>query len=91
MSILDHYWSIRLRWANGKGLASGNGATMTLACQPFLGFDYVEIDYAPGACELVRRTSGDRLEDMRPHEIEACQRYLAALDVTDPPDLEPDA
>lgn len=87
MSILDHYWPARLRWTNSKGgFASRNGTSMALTRRPFLGFDYAEIDYAPGACELVRRTSGDRLEDMLPHEIEACQRYLAALDITDPPD-----
>lgn len=88
MSIRDHL-PIRLWWAGGKGLAISNGAMMTLRCPPHIGFEYAEIDYAPGACALVRRAAFDRLDDMTPDEIAACMLYLAEL-AADPPDLAPD-
>ena len=80
---------MRLRWQGRRGIASGSGAMMTLGAPPPLGFDFAEIDYAPGICALIRRHSWEPLTDMLPSEIAQCRMYLAALDA-EPPELEPD-
>lgn len=79
MSLVDHL-PLRLRWDGRRGMARSRDVVMSLAAPPPLGFRFVEIDYAPGACEMVRREPWAALDDLRPHEIEACRAYLAALD-----------
>jgi hypothetical protein len=71
---------LRLKWYAGRGLAIGNGAMMTLSCPPYLGFDFVEIDYAPGLCELVRSRACEPVRDMWTDEAAACARFLRALE-----------
>lgn len=79
VSITDHL-PFRLRWHGGKGFASGNSVIMALIDQPELGFVYVELDYAPGVCALVRRAACHAVSDMTVDEVMACRAFLAALD-----------
>lgn len=88
MSLTDHL-PLRLRWDGRKGLAKARDVVMTLCAPPTLGFSFAELDFAPGACEMVRRRPWDALDDLRPEEIRACRAFLAALD-SQPPDLPPD-
>lgn len=87
MSLTDHFPQ-RLRWDGRKGLARSRDVVMTLCSPPCLGFAFAELDFAPGACAMVRRHPWDALEDLSPDEIRACRAYLAALD--SPPDIDMD-
>lgn len=78
MSIADHL-PLRLRWYGGRGLARWRDGMMTLCAPPELGIEYEELDYAPGVCALIRRHISDAIDDMRPHEFDACARFLEAL------------
>jgi len=61
---------------------------MTLSAPPHLTFEFVEIDFAPGCCALVRQNIGSALRDMYGNEIAECRRFLAALESV--PDVEGD-
>jgi hypothetical protein len=89
MSVED-YFPVRLQWNGRAGIIRSRYMVMTIHAPPVLPFSYVEIDFTPGACSLIRRRPPDRMDDMEPGEVEACRLFLARLDA-DPPDLAPDA
>ena len=80
MSIIDQL-PPRLCWDGRRGIAVGTGAMMTLAAPPYIGVEFVELDYAPAVhvC-LIRRAPGSPINDMAGDEIAACRRFLAALE-----------
>jgi hypothetical protein len=88
MGLTDHL-PLLLRWDGRRGIAKARDVVMTLCAPPPLGFRFVEIDFAPGACTLVRRRAWDALDDLLPSEIAACRAFLSAMD-SEPPDLSPD-
>lgn len=87
MSLLDQL-PTRLWWRAGRGLAKGNGAMMSLSVPPYLTFEFVEIDFAPGVCALVRPADSSPMREMFADEMAECRRFLAALDEV--PDVDGD-
>ena len=88
--MIADWLPLRLLWRAGSGgMARSRDVVMMLVEAPVLGFSYTELDFAPGACALVRRRAWDAIDDLLPSEVAACLAFLAAMDA-DPPDLEPD-
>lgn len=84
MSLTDE-WPTRLRWYNGAGFVRTQAVYMSLTVPPYLGrdIDFVELDYAPGIVQQIRRRVDQPLDDLNDLELRACNAYLFAL--SDPP------
>jgi hypothetical protein len=79
MSILDHIPTVRIYWDGRAGVAHGARGKVTLKEKPELGFRFVELDYSPGICCLVRRETWHKMDDMQPAEWAACALFIRSL------------
>lgn len=78
MSILSGRDVTRLYWCPGHGgSATRKGRTVPLAEPPDLGHGPVyACDFCPAILASVRRTVGDKDDDMRQDEISAAREFL---------------
>ena len=77
----DLFYTTRLRWSGGYGIAKLHGVTVALAVAPDLGAGPVEtLDYTPEVgCLEIRQRACDPMREMTPAEIHAADALLRVL------------
>jgi hypothetical protein len=77
----DNFYRRRLRYQVGKGgIAKSESVIMSLTQPPQLGFNYVELDYAPKVCALLRPRHVDPVRDMTAEEQRVCEVFLRRVE-----------
>lgn len=75
----DDFYPTRLAWDGRRGIAKCDGVQIVLKGPPPALPDVAEIDFTPGIVAQVRRRPFDKMDDLRPIEIEEVTEWLQGL------------